>query len=77
VVTATVETLVRNRYWWYMMPWADAEGDGGGGASDSSSTNNQEDGVDELDLVKHDGHHLYIAQDDTLRVVDAWPPAMD
>ncbi len=35
-----------------------------------STTNNQEAGVDEPDVVKTDGRHLYVVTDRTLRVVD-------
>lgn len=35
-----------------------------------STTNNQEDGVDEPDVVKTDGHFVYLVTDRTLRIVD-------
>ena len=48
-------------------PGTAPEGDSSGGAdggrtegTDYSGTNNQEDGVDEADLVKTDGHHIYL-----------------
>jgi uncharacterized secreted protein with C-terminal beta-propeller domain len=72
-----VETLVRYRYgWWRFQPWMDA---GGGdpsasAPSDYTTTNTQEQGVDELDIVKTDGSFLYVAQDDRLNVVRSWPP---
>ena len=51
----------------------------GGASADSapddvSQTNTQESGVDEADIIKADSQgNLYIAQHDTLVVVDAWP----
>ena len=47
---------------------------GGGSSRDHSTTNNQEAGVDEPDLVKTNGEHLFVAQGDELFIVDAWPP---
>ena len=35
---------------------------------DYSGTNNQEDGVDEADLVKTDGYHLYVANGNALHI---------
>lgn len=46
---------------------------GGGGPSEYSETNNQEIGVDEPDMVKTDGEHLYIIHDGQLSVVQSWP----
>jgi uncharacterized secreted protein with C-terminal beta-propeller domain len=53
-----------------------AEADSSGNESaptDYTTTNNQEEGVDEIDLVKTDGQYLYIAQDRALHIVDSWP----
>lgn len=58
---------------------APAEGDASGGdqgadaPEDYTGTNNQEEGVDELDLVKTNGTHLFVAQDASLHVVKSWP----
>lgn len=38
---------------------------------DFSSTNLQVTGVDESDIVKTDGHYIYIASDDKVQIVDA------
>ena len=49
-------------------------GNGVGGASDSpeySRTNNQEQGVDEPDIVKTDGHRIYVVRNDLLLIYDA------
>lgn len=46
---------------------------GSGGASSVSGTNNQVRGVDEADFVKNDGKYIYIAQGNSLRIVEAWP----
>lgn len=56
-------------------PNSDADsGDGGQGApEDYTGTNNQEEGVDEADLVKTDGTHIYVAQGDKLSIIQSWP----
>ena len=41
---------------------------------DFSGTNIQVEGVDEADLVKTDGRYIYLARDDTLIIVRAYPP---
>lgn len=53
-------------------PTADAAGDAGGDAG-FTTTNIQESGVDESDVVKSDGTHLYIVRDSSLRIVSADP----
>lgn len=50
-----------------------AEGDGSGGETPFTSTNVQEEGVDEADIVKTDGEYLYIARENSLRIVRAVP----
>jgi hypothetical protein len=74
-----LETLIRNLYWWWgPMPMGGAPFDGaeGGfrGPDDYTTTNVQEEGVDELDMVKTDGHYLYVADSDLFAVVRTWPP---
>lgn len=51
-------------------------GEGGGGAGSASKTNNQVAGVDEADLVKHDGKFLYVATGQSLRIVQANAPKL-
>jgi uncharacterized secreted protein with C-terminal beta-propeller domain len=70
------------RYSYYGM-WDMAVEDGASPEADSGSsndaptdyttTNNQEEGVDEIDLVKTDGQYIYVAQDRALHIVDSWP----
>lgn len=52
---------------------------GGGGASNGgpshSETNNQVEGVDEADIVKTDGEHIYVLHGATLTVLRSWPLA--
>ncbi|MBN2735063.1 MAG: beta-propeller domain-containing protein [Methanomicrobiaceae archaeon] len=43
-------------------------------ASDYSETNIQVKGVLEADFVKNDGKYIYIVRDDTLLIVDSYPP---
>lgn len=50
-------------------------GSGGDAPEDFTGTNNQEAGVDEIDLVKTNGTHLFVAQDRALHVVKSWPAA--
>lgn len=49
------------------------ENGAGGGSPEHSETNVQVEGVDEADMVKTDGNHLYVLQGQELTVVDAWP----
>ena len=42
-------------------------------SGDFSGTNNQVAGVDEGDMVKTDGQHLFVLAGDGVDVVDAWP----
>lgn len=83
-----LETLVEARYGYARGGWlaeddvaapeADGgaeDGGGGDGPADWTGTNNQEEGVDELDLVKTDGTHLFVAEDRALHVVTSWPAA--
>ncbi|HYG68986.1 MAG TPA: beta-propeller domain-containing protein, partial [Anaeromyxobacteraceae bacterium] len=50
-------------------------GGDGSGPTDRSGTNDQVAGVDEPDLVKSDGAHLYVAAGGRLQVLAAWPAA--
>ena len=52
---------------------ADDSSGGESGPTDYTTTNNQEEGVDEIDLVKTDGQYIYVAQDRALHIVDSWP----
>jgi len=76
LVEVAVETVLSARYSrWYILPWAGgAEGDGAGDRpADFSTTNNQEPGVDELDIVKTDGTHLYAVEGAELHALRSWP----
>ena len=50
---------------------APTTGDRGGGGTDFSTTNVQEEGVDEPDVIKTDGEHIYAIAYDQLHVIDA------
>ncbi|MFK7927952.1 MAG: beta-propeller domain-containing protein, partial [Myxococcota bacterium] len=52
---------------------ASVEDSGSDAPSDFTTTNVQEEGVDELDIVKTDGTHIYVAQDRALHIVKSWP----
>jgi len=62
---------------WMVAAEDGAEADSSNGAesapTDYTTTNNQEEGVDEIDLVKTDGQYIYVAQDRALHIVDSWP----
>ena len=65
-----------NYGWGIMDAESDASADNGStesGPSDYTTTNTQEEGVDEIDLVKTDGQYIYVAQDRALHIVDSWP----
>ncbi|MFT4977226.1 MAG: putative secreted protein with C-terminal beta-propeller domain, partial [Myxococcota bacterium] len=51
----------------------DGDASGGDGPSGYSETNTQEAGVDEPDMVKTDGEHLFILHDQELSIVKSWP----
>ena len=54
-------------------PAAQTPGQSPADSGDFSGTNNQVAGVDEADLVKTDGHHLYVMAGDGVDIVRAWP----
>lgn len=54
-------------------PMADGGAASAKSASDYSTTNVQVEGVDEADFLKNDGKYLYILNQDTLVIVDAYP----
>jgi uncharacterized secreted protein with C-terminal beta-propeller domain len=77
LIEVAIERVLEYRYnWWFMVPWAGAE-DGGREVSDVPSdyttTNTQEDGVDELDIVKTNGTHLYAVESENLHIMRSWP----
>lgn len=47
----------------------------GEGPADYTGTNNQEAGVDELDNVKTNGTHLFVAQNKAFHILKSWPAA--
>lgn len=49
--------------------------DGGEEPGEFTDTNVQEAGVDEADVVKTNGNHIYYIQGQTLRVMQSFPPA--
>lgn len=51
------------------------KGGGGEAAEDYSETNVQVEGVDEADIIKNDGKYIYYLQDETVRVLEAYPPS--
>mgnify|MGYP003949615111 CR=1 FL=1 len=51
----------------------DDSGGTSGGTREHSTTNVQEAGVDEPDMVKTDGNHIYVLNDGTLSIVKSWP----
>ncbi len=50
-----------------------SDGDSGGSPADHSETNNQVAGVEEADIVKTDGIHIYQAARGKLRILKSWP----
>ena len=76
LIDVAVERVLEYRYhWWFMVPWFGAE-DGREVAdvpSDFTNTNTQEQGVDELDIVKTNGTHLYAVEGDSMHVLRSWP----
>lgn len=54
-------------------PGAD-DGGGARGPDSYTGTNNQESGVDEPDLIKTNGTHMFIVENQTLRILQSFPP---
>src|SRR3989338_714924 len=54
-------------------PMAEAGTTGSQAASDYSGTNVQVSGVDEADIVKNDGRHIYAVSGNKVAIVDAYP----
>ncbi len=77
LIDVAVERVLEYRYgWlWWGPPWAGAEDDRGvhDVPSDFTTTNNQEQGVDEIDIVKTNGTHLYAVEEENLHVMLSWP----
>ncbi|MFC2144180.1 beta-propeller domain-containing protein [Acidobacteriota bacterium] len=78
LIDVAVERVLEYRYnyRWFMVPWAGGAEDGREVAdvpTDFTTTNTQEQGVDELDIVKTNGTHLYAAEGDRLHVLRSWP----
>jgi len=76
LIEVAVERVLEYRYnRWYILPWSGAGGDREAAdvPSDYTTTNNQEQGVDELDIVKTNGTHLYATEGNTLHIMRSWP----
>jgi len=77
LVEVAVETLIEHRYSWrWLVPWAGGATEGRDSSdvpSDYSTTNNQEQDVDEMDIVKTNGTHLYAVEGDALHILRSWP----
>lgn len=75
VAASWTEELLQSRYgWgWGLDYGASEDGSGGSAPRSYSETTVQEEGVDEPDLVKTDGEHLYIATGGALKTVKSWP----
>lgn len=55
------------------MESADNAGGGERGPTDFTTTNNQEAGVDEIDMVKTNGTHIFVADGMGVQIVKSWP----
>jgi len=77
LVEVAVETLLEQRYSWrFLLPWDGGAAEGRNSSdvpSDYSTTNNQVQGVDEMDIVKTNGTHLYAVEGNSLHILRAWP----
>ncbi len=78
---ALVEDILRNRYANYG-PALNAEASADGGTQDRgesespddyTTTNVQEEGVDEVDIVKTDGDHIYLTDGGDVVILESWP----
>jgi uncharacterized secreted protein with C-terminal beta-propeller domain len=77
LIEVAVERVLEYRYQrWFMLPWSGGPEDVRGSSdvpSDFTTTNNQEAGVDEIDIVKTDGTHLYAVEGKDLHIMQSWP----
>lgn len=77
LVDVAIERLLESQYYVprFIPPWSGGEGNPTttDGPSDFTATNIQEQGVDELDIVKTNGTHLYAAEDFRLHILRSWP----
>ena len=78
LIEVGIERVLEYRYgnfWWGTDPWSGAE-DGAGGSTvptDYTTTNNQEQGVDEIDIVKTNGTHIFTVEEESLHGLSSWP----
>lgn len=74
ISTAMTNMLVQQRYrsWWWGPPWAYG-GEVDAAPSDFTTTNVQEAGVDEMDIVKTNGRHIFYLNGEELLVLKSWP----
>jgi len=74
VAESTLEMLVQNSYAYDVaLATEDGGGEESGGPNSVSGTNVQEASVDEPDMVKTDGRHIYTINNNTISVVKSWP----
>ncbi len=66
-----VDDMAMDRAETEILPTLSAESDKA--ADDFSGTNVQEEGVDEADIVKNDGSHIFLVKNNTLRIIRAYP----
>ncbi len=74
ISAALTNILVQQRYGqrWWDFPWI-LGGDGDASPQEYTSTNVQEAGVDEMDIVKTNGTHIFYLNGEELLVLKSWP----
>jgi uncharacterized secreted protein with C-terminal beta-propeller domain len=76
LIDVAIERVIRYHYSWWPV-WGGGPEAGPPDASDPptdfTTTNTQEEGVDELDIVKTNGAHLYAVENERLHVMESWP----
>ena len=72
ITEALVDSILGSLYGnlWWDLPWSGGGWDGTEGPSDYSGTNNQEDGVDEMDIVKTNGTHLFVSRQESIAILE-------
>lgn len=83
LVDATIDQFIGEYYYYSYGRFENVDGGappqttGAPGDDESPSghttTNNQEVGVDEADMMKTDGEHIYVLSGQTLHIVQSWP----
>ncbi|MFA5625297.1 MAG: beta-propeller domain-containing protein [Bradymonadales bacterium] len=79
VLDTAAREIAELRYGYYLRVWDDVQpGDpeiDKDNAGEFTTTNVQEGGVDEMDSIKNDSKYFYLVNENSLYIVEVWPPS--